>query len=497
MSKQKKPLNFIKELFGAQDMTVGSPTRVLATFSIPLLIGNIAQLLYSTVDSIVVGNFVGDEALAAVGASGPIINLLLLVFMGVSMGSSIMVAQYFGAKDQKNLSGTVGTTITVAAIVSVVMMIAGPLLSPWLLNIMNTPEDIYAMSEEYLVITFLGIAAPAFYNMLSSILRGMGDALYPLIFLLVACGINIVLDLWFVISFGWGVAGVAWATIIAQAISAILCLIRILKMQDTLKITAKTLVPRKKLINQLIRLGLPSGATQGIFSLAALVVQSLTNSFGYTFIAVTNVVMKVDSFAMMPNFTFGTAMTTYTGQNIGAGKMDRVEKGVRKGLKMGLIVSAILVLCLLFFGETLMSWFTDTPEIVTVGTRMIRILAVGYLAFAITQILSGVMRGAGETMMPMWISIIATVIVRVPIAYGIAAMTRSAENPNGLPESIYISLLISWVVGSILTIIVYMRGKWKKHGITQQSKSTEVDVPEKVQTEIIDGEPVQQTVKIE
>jgi len=459
-------LGKFKSLFGAQDMTMGNPTRSLVLFSVPLLIGNLAQLMYSTVDSIVVGNFVGDEALAAVGASNPVLNLLLLLFMGVSMGSTIMVSQYFGAKEKDKLSGTVGTSITLTFIISIIMMAVGPFVSSPLLHLMQTPEDIFDMSVEYLVITFVGIAAPAFYNILSGILRGLGDSIMPLLFLLVACGLNIVLDLWFVISFGWGVAGVAWATIIAQAVSAVLCFIQILRMKHVLTLRWKTLKPDKKLVSQLIKLGLPTGATQGIFSLAALVVQSLTNQFGTIFIAVTNVVMKVDSFAMMPNFTFGSAMTTYTGQNIGAGKIDRVEAGVKKGLKLGMIVSVVLVLLLLIFGEALMRMFTGTEEVISMGTRMIRILAVGYLAFTVTQILSGVMRGAGETMVPMWISIIATVVTRIPVAYGLAFFTRSEQSPIGLPESIYISLLISWLIGSVLTVIFYIKGKWKNRGIT-------------------------------
>lgn len=462
-----------KELFGSHDLTKGSTTRGLIMFSIPLLIGNVAQLMYSTVDSIVVGKFVGDDALAAVGASGPIINLMLLLFMGVSMGSTIMVSQYFGAKEKDNLSLTVGNVITLAAIISAAMMVLGCALSPMLLKIMQTPDEIYQMSLDYLMITFIGIAAPAFYNMFSSILRGMGDSIFPLIFLLITCALNIGLDLMFVILFGWGVAGVAWATIISQAVSSILCLLKIMRMKNVLEINKQTLIPNGRIIKRLIKLGLPSGATQGVFSLAQLVVQGLTNSFGTAFIAVTNVVMKVDSFAMMPNFTFGTAMTTFTGQNIGAKRMDRVHRGVRNGLRMGLIVSAILVVCLLIFGEGLMRMFTNTEEVVVMGTRMIRILAVGYIAFAVTNILSGVMRGAGETVIPMWISIIVTVVIRLPVAYVMAWLTKSAENPNGLPESIYISLLFSWVMGAVLTVITYLRGNWKKRAQESLDKDLE------------------------
>ena len=210
-----------------------------------------------------------------------------------------------------------------------------------------------------------------------------------------ACGLNIGLDIWFVAGFGWGVAGVAWATIIAQAISAVLCLIKLFRMHDILVIKWKTLRPKKVLLGQLVRLGLPSGLTQAIFSLAMIIVQSLTNSFGTAVIAANTVVMRVDGFAMMPNFTFGTAMTTFAGQNIGAGRLDRVEKGTKDGMKLGVSVSVVLVGLILLFGRYLMQLFTKTPEVIALGTRMLFILAVGYVAMAVTQIFSGVMRGAG------------------------------------------------------------------------------------------------------
>ena len=460
----------LSAMFGAQEMTKGSPASNLIKFSVPLLIGNLAQQLYSTVDSIVVGNYVGDGALAAVGASGPILNLLLVLFMGISVGAGIMVSQYFGAKEKQKLSDTVGTTITATLISSIFIMIVGPLVSPLLLSALQTPSDIYQMSCDYLVIMFAGIMGSAFYNIISGILRGLGDSFMPLIFLIVACGLNIGLDIWFVAGFGWGVAGVAWATIIAQAISAVLCLIKLFRMHDILVIKWKTLRPKKVLLGQLVRLGLPSGLTQAIFSLAMIIVQSLTNSFGTAVIAANTVVMRVDGFAMMPNFTFGTAMTTFAGQNIGAGRLDRVEKGTKDGMKLGVSVSVVLVGLILLFGRYLMQLFTKTPEVIALGTRMLFILAVGYVAMAVTQIFSGVMRGAGDTMTPMWISIITTVIIRMPIAYGLEALTRPAGGAmgSGAPDCLFISLLISWVLGAVLTGFAYRMGKWKKKSIVKR-----------------------------
>lgn len=458
-------------LFGAQDMTVGSPMKNLVRFSVPLLIGNLAQQLYSTVDSIVVGNYEGDGALAAIGASGPIINLLLVLFMGISVGASIMVSQYFGAKEKDKLSDTMGTTITATFVTSLLIMIVGPLITHPVMRLLDTPQDIYEMSCTYMVILFLGFMGSGFYNIISGVLRGLGDSIMPLVFLLVACGLNIVLDLWFVAGFHWGVAGVAWATIIAQAVSGVLCIVRLLRMKDVLVITPKTLVPKKDLLLRLVRLGLPSGLTQAIFSFAMIIIQSLTNSFGTAVIAANTVVMRVDGFAMMPNFTFGTAMTTYAGQNIGADRLDRVEKGTKDGLKLGLSVSAVLVALILIFGKYLMAMFTSTPEVIALGQQMLFTLAVGYIAMAVTQILSGVMRGAGDTMTPMWISIITTVVVRVPVAYGLEFLTRPAGGAmgSGAPTPLFLSLLISWVIGAVLTSVAYRMGRWKKKSIVKNA----------------------------
>ena len=440
-------------------MTVGSPVKGLIQFSVPLLIGNLAQQLYNTVDSIVVGTYVGDNALAAVGASGPVVNLLLVLFMGISTGATIMVSQYFGAREKDHLSHTAGTAITLSLLTSIFIMILGPLISRPMMSLLNTPPDIFEQSCTYLDIIFIGIIGMAYYNILSGMLRGLGDSVTPLLFLLIACGLNIVLDVWFVAGLGWGVAGVAIATAIAQLVSAVLCMVRLVLMRDIVTINFKMLKLKKVYVMQLVKLGLPAGLTQAIFSMAQIVVQSLTNSFGTAVIAANTAVMRVDGFAMMPNFTFGNAMTTYTGQNMGANRLDRVHEGTKDGMKIGLIFIAALVACILIFGEFLLRMFTSTPEVIDLGVSMLRVLALGYLAVAVTQILSGVMRGAGDTMTPMWISIITTVILRVPIAYGIAYLTRTEASPVGSPYSLFVSLLISWVMGAVLTVFFFKRGK--------------------------------------
>ena len=458
-------LQKLKKLFEPMDMTEGTPWKSIAVFAVPMVIGNIAQQLYSTVDSIVVGKFVGDNALAAVGSAAPILNMLYVLFIGISAGVGIMVAQYFGAKSREHLSETIGNCITVTAICCIIVAILALLVVRPMLVMLNTPETILDWCANYLYISLVGGAGMAYYNILSGILRGMGDSFSALLYLLVATVINIVLDIAFVGGLGLEVPGVALATVIAQSVSAILCFKKLTKMGDVFELNVERFKPKSRYVKQLVSLGLPSGVTQAIFSSAMIIVQSLTNSFGEMFIAANVIIMRVDGFAMMPNFSFGTAMTTYSGQNVGAGKLERVSKGAKQGTIMAVGVSATITAIILIFGKTLMGIFTETTELVEMSRYLMGILAAGYIAMAVTQSLGGVMRGAGDTTTPMWISMITTVLIRVPVAYGISFLTRTPELPFGRFECIHISLLSSWCIGAILTSFFYMRGKWKSKAI--------------------------------
>lgn len=459
-------MKWLKKLFAPVDMTVGRPWEDILIFTVPMLIGNIAQQLYNTVDSVVVGKYVGDNALAAVGSAGPILNLLIVLFIGISVGASIMVSQYFGARNREDLSRTIGSCIVLTGLASLFVMVVATLLSRPLLILLRTPDSILDWCTSYLHILFLGSAGMAYYNILSGVLRGLGDSISALIYLIVASVTNIVLDLLFVAQFKMGVAGVALATVIAQAISSLLCIWKLARMRDLFDMKWSYMRLSKHHTKSIIKLGVPSGVTQAIMSMAMLVVQSLTNSFGEQFIAANVIVMRVDGFAMLPNFSFGTAMTTYAGQNIGAGAYDRVTKGAKQGTLMGLGVSAAITAGILIFGKSLMSIFTNTEVLVEMSMNMMRILAVGYIAMAIIQSLSGVMRGAGDTITPMWISLIMTIVIRVPLAYGLVYLTRSAQFPQGRKECIFISLLISWLIGAVITVVCYKRGKWKEKAVS-------------------------------
>ncbi len=288
----QKILEFIKKIFAPIDMTVGSPGKQIIAFTIPMLIGNIAQQLYSTVDSIIVGQFVGDNALAAVGSAAPILNLLLVLFIGISVGASIMVSQYFGAKQREELSGAIGCCITLTFIASLLIMIITPLITKPLLRMLHTPESIIDWCNSYLLILFVGVIGCAYYNILGGILRGLGDSFSALLYLLVATVINIVLDYVFVAYLNMGVSGVALATVIAQFVSAVLSYLKLRKMVDIFDMDKKYLIPSKTHLTQLLRLGLPSGLTQAIFSMSMIIVQSLTNSFGEMFISANVCIWK-------------------------------------------------------------------------------------------------------------------------------------------------------------------------------------------------------------
>ena len=459
MSLTKK----LRSLFGAQDMTVGSPMSCLLKFSIPLLIGNLAQQLYNTVDAIVIGQSSwGDQGLAAVGLAGPIVNLLLVLFMGISTGASILSAQYFGAKDRPTLNRCIGASLFLIVVSGLIMMVAGYFLSPMLIGMTTPPSpEVGQGATDYLQIFFLGIIGSGMYNIISGILRGLGDSMMPLLFLVVACVLNIFLDLAFVNQMG--VAGVALATIIAQGVSAVLCLWRLCHIRHICDVKKEHIIhPDKQLMLKIGALGLPSGITQAIFSMSAIIVQSLTNTLGDAMVAANTAIMRVDGFAMMPNFTFGTAATTYIGQNVGAGRGDRLKPGLKAMLMLGLISSTVLVGAILLFGHNIIGWFTQTELTMQLGVQGLQTLALGYICFSVTQVLQGTMRGAGETKVPMYISIITTVILRMPLAYLMAYLTRTAEWPNGQPIALFGSLLISWVVGMVLSIISYRMKFWRR-----------------------------------
>ena len=452
----------LKSLFSAKDMTLGSPWKRIMEFSVPMLLGNIAQQLYNTADSVIVGHYVGDNALAAVGSASPILNLLLALFVGIATGAGIVVSQSFGARDREGLSKAIGNCISLTFIATIFIMIVGPIITRPLLTLLDTPESILEWCVDYLNIYFFGIIGFFFYNMLSGILRGLGDSVSALGFLLLAAALNVVLDLWFVGGLGMGVPGVALATVIAQAISAVFCFLKLMSMKEYFDMNRSTVRLEKAYALRIIKIGVPSGITQAIMSMSMMVVQSLTNSMGEMVIAANVIIMRVDGFAMMPNFSFGQALSVYTGQNVGAGKWDRVQKGVIQGALIAQAFAVSIVAVILTLNTHLFGLFTKTQALIDLAAQMMNIMAAGYIAISITQVLGGVMRGCGNTVTPMWISICSTVALRIPVAYILAHLSRSAEYPNGHPFALSASLLVSWVMGMIISVIAFRVGKTRK-----------------------------------
>ena len=464
----------LKAMFTPRDMSQGTPWKRIAEFAFPMLIGNFAQQLYNTVDAVVIGNSRwGYNALGAVGNAMPVLNLLLALFVGISTGAGILVAQFFGARDEKGLSKTIGNCITVTAIASVIIMIIGPMITGPLLRAVGTLPSMYDGCRDYLNIYFIGIAGFFYYNILAGVLRGLGDSLSALGFLLLTSALNVALDLAFVDKMG--VAGVALATVLAQFVSAVLCLFKLLRLKRLFTLKLRDLKPDGHYLKWIVRLGVPSGLNQALFSCAMMVVQRLINSFGdEMFIACNVMVMRVDGYAMLPNFSFGQAMSTYAGQNLGARKLDRLGIGTRQGLIMSLITALVLTPLVLLFGPNLMRLFTPEQALIDLSMGMMYILAVGYVAMAVTQVLAGVMRGAGDTMTPMWITLATTIGLRLPLAYGLVALTRNMGGTLITQQRmVFLSLLISWLTGMVVTTILYKRGIWRKKQVEPLEREME------------------------
>jgi len=444
------------------DMTEGNSLRQIVRFSIPLLIGNFAQQMYSTVDAIVVGNYIGDSALGAVGLSFSPIMLIFALFIGISTGAGITVSQYFGAKDRQMLGKAVGTVIVLAFVSGGICTLLGVSVARPLLVLLGSPPEMLDMAATYLTIYFGGVISLVYFNILSGVLRGMGDSISPLLYLLFASVLNIALDILFVTQFGMKTDGVALATVIAQTFAALLAFRKLRRMTEVVDVKRSDLKLNRGIAGKIIRLGLPLGAMQMVGSMQAVLIQALVNSMGSLVVTTITAVMRVDGFIMMTNFSFATAATTFTAQNFGAKKLARIRKGHRDMLKIALTSSLILVTGIVLFGRQLMELFTSTDAVAASGARFFRILAAGYVAFAVLQTFVGAMNGMSQTTIPMIMSIIATMGVRLPLAYLIAYLMRSAAWPNGNPDAIFISLLIAWVFNATVTGLIYHFGRWRK-----------------------------------
>lgn len=454
-----------------RDLTEGNIPKQIFYFTLPMLIGNVFQQLYNTVDSIIIGRFEGTDALAAVGASFPIIFLLVSLLMGVTMGATILISQYFGAKDFEMVKKTVGTTYIFLFFASIATTIIGLLFSKHILALLNTPDSVLPLAQTYLNIMFIGMVSTFGYNAISAILRGVGDSKTPLTFLIIASVINIALDLLFVGVFRWGVAGVAWATVIAQSCSFFFGLYHLSKTKSLLSVNIKEMVFDKLIFLKCLKIGIPSGIQQTLFSLGMIALQGLVNSFGSNTMAAYTAAGRIDAFALMPIMNFGQAISTFVGQNIGANKMHRVKKGYITTIIMSSAMALFVTISLFVFGEPLMRMFDSNPEVVAIGMRKIQIVSLFYVVVSIMFITTGVLRGAGDTMVPLFISMITLWIIRVPVAYLLTPRLGS--------DGIWWSIPSGWTLGLILTVGYYSTGKWKSKAVVGYKQDSTGDKLEK------------------
>lgn len=434
-------------------MTEGVIWKEILLFSIPLLLGNLFQQLYNAVDSIVVGNYIGAQALAAVGSSAPIINLLISFFMGLSIGAGVIISRHFGARDTESLQTAIHTSLALTFTAGILMTFVGIILSPYILKWVGTPQDVMNSSILYLRIYFLGILSVMTYNMGSGILRAVGDSRNPLYFLIVSSMTNILLDLLFVVGFDMGIAGVGWATLLAQSISAVLTILLLMHTKEEYHVTLRKIRFNGYMLSEIVRLGLPSGIQSAIVSFSNVIVQSNINAFGSLAMAGCGAYTKIDGFAILPVMSYSMAMTTFTGQNMGAKKYDRVKQGAKTGILMSVITIVSITALLLVFGPNILAIFSSDPDVIDYGLYMMYVLAPGYIFLAISHAFNGIIRGAGITTIPMIVMVtcwcglrMAWILTTVPLFHDIGV--------------VFMGWPITWVASSLWLFLYYRRGTW-------------------------------------
>ncbi|MGE9943187.1 MATE family efflux transporter [Bariatricus sp. SGI.161] len=422
-------------------------------YSIPLILGNLFQQLYNTVDSIIVGNYIGSEALAAVGSSGSIINLLIGFCVGASAGAGVVIAQFFGAQDKEGVRKAVHTTLAIAIAAGVVMTVVGILLVPFLLKAMGTPEEVFGQAVTYLQVYFGGIFFSVIYNMSAGILNAVGNSRRSLIYLMIAAVSNIFLDLLLVVVLKMGIVGAALATDISQLLSCIFILLFLTRSQEIYRVRLREIRFYERMPSKIIKIGLPTGIQHVVISFSNVLVQSSVNSFGAAAMAGFAAYIKIDGFNILPVMSFSTAATTFTGQNIGAGKYDRVKRGMYVSLAMGIIYTIATGILLLIFAPQVIGVFTDNQEVVTYGVYIMKFFCPFYWSLAILHVLSGTIRGTGHTLEPMLVILFSLCVFRV--IWITAALSIAHQF-----SYVMVVYPLSWMVGMILILLYAWKGRW-------------------------------------
>lgn len=437
-----------------EPMTKGSIWKRMIFFALPLLLGNLFQQLYNTVDSLIVGNFLGSSALAAVSSSGSLIFMLISFLSGISSGAGVIVSQYFGAGDTENLHKAVHTTVAFGTVAGLLMTAAGVLLSPQILIWMGTPESVMPESVIYLQVYFSGSLGFVLYNIFVGILQAIGDSRHPLYYLMLSSVINLVLDVLFIEVFHTGVGGAALATVISQVFSAILCLIQLLKTKESYRLQIQEIKFTAPILRQIIRIGLPSGIQNSIIAFANVVVQAYINAFGEMAMAGYGAYTKIEGFAFLPINSFTMAMTTFVGQNLGARQTERTRKGARFGILVTISLAEFIGVLVFLFAPQLIAAFDSTPEVIRFGVEKARTAALFYCLLAYSHSVASVLRGAGKAIIPMVIMIVFWCLVRVAFLAVTIPMTQNIQ-------MLYFVYPLTWGLSSITFFVYYRKARWE------------------------------------
>ena len=440
-------------------MTEGTIWKKILLFSIPLILGNLFQQLYNTVDSIIVGNFIGSNALAAVGSGGSFINLLIGFCVGASAGAGVVISQAYGAQDEERLHKAVHTTVAIAITAGIIVTIAGVILAPVVHKVMGTPAEVYDDAVTYLRVYFGGMVFSVVYNMSAGILNAVGNSRRSLIYLMIAAFSNIFLDLFFVVVLKMGVVGVALATDISQFLSCVFIIGYLIRTNEVYKLKIKEIRFHRTLVSKIIKIGLPTGIQNIVIAVSNVIIQSGINSFGAVVMAGFTSYVKIDGFNFLPVMSFSMAATTFTGQNIGAGKIDRVKKGMKVSLAMGMGYVIATGVLLYTIAPQAMGIFTKDPEVVECGVYLMKFFCPFYWILSFIHIMAGTIRGTGKTLPPMIIILVSLCLFRI---IWIATVVPVIGELYGL----IMVYPLSFVVGAILTILYAKFGKWMpKEGV--------------------------------
>lgn len=443
-------------------MTEGSIWKKILFFSIPLILGNLFQQLYNTVDSIIVGNYIGSEALAAVGSSGSLINLLIGFCIGASAGAGVVIAQFYGAQDKEGVRKAVHTTIAIAIAAGAILTIVGIVTTPLLLKAMGTPKEVFDQASIYLKVYFGGILFSVVYNMSAGILNAVGNSKRSLVYLMIAATSNIFLDLLFVVVFKMGIVGAAIATDISQLLSCIFIILFLVRSEDVYRVKLKDIRCYDNLLGKILKIGLPTGVQNIVISLSNVIVQSSVNSFGAVAMAGFAAYIKVDGFNILPVLSFSMAATTFVGQNVGAGRLDRVRKGMYVSVAMGIIYTVCTGILLLAFAPQVIGVFTQNGKVVEYGVYIMRFFCPFYWMLGILHILAGTIRGTGKTMQAMVVFLFSLCIFRVLWIWGAMSVSHKIGG-------VMLGYPLSWLVGLVMILIYVWKGNWMPYGMKKDS----------------------------